>query len=231
MNRKTAICVSLMGKNRIEIMRELNWLLGKEFDYLEWRADAYQTKIYPIEMKRITDEIRKVFADKKLLFTFLARESCEEYRQAVYTHAIQSGYFDAIDLDGGKLSLEKAGALIDKAKNINMETILSWHEFSATPSHDEMLEKSHTMIKADPHILKLAFQPKDKEEVIRLLSVISRLQSEYPEKGFVGIAMGELGQPSRWLADWLGMALQYAGGKTPSAPGQLTLEEISKWKI
>lgn len=134
---------------------------------------------------------------------------------------------DAVDIE---LSAEKKDRdkVLKAAKEAEKKVIISSHNFSKTPSFQEMeviLEKAF-LEGAD--IAKLAVMPQAAKDVLDLLKL--SLQFRETGKTICTIAMGRLGAHTRVIAPFYGSALTYASVKstTVTAPGQLPVNELKK---
>lgn len=125
---------------------------------------------------------------------------------------------DAIDIE---LCAEKRDVVVKKAKGTGKTVIISTHDFQRTPEIDIMLGVIRESFEAGADIAKLAVTPHSLEDVLRLLEVTLR------SKGAVcTIAMGDMGRHSRVVAPIYGSVMTYGYVDTPTAPGQLRVDEL-----
>ncbi|MGL4364446.1 MAG: type I 3-dehydroquinate dehydratase [Bacteroidales bacterium] len=109
-------------------------------------------------------------------------------------------------------------ALLREAKKYDCKIIISYHNFSNTPSSVELsdiISKCRTM---GADIVKLVTTAQYSQDVARLLSLYEK------ENQLIAFAMGEIGQISRFVCLHLGAAFTYVSAteSTESAPSQLT---------
>jgi len=105
--------------------------------------------------------------------------------------------------------------------------ILSAHFFDRTPALNEMIETITEMENKGADMAKLAVMPSSSGDVLTLLSVTQ--QAAIP---VIAISMGKLGLASRVIGGLFGSAVTFCAGLEPSAPGQLSIEELReamKW--
>ncbi|MDP2766996.1 MAG: type I 3-dehydroquinate dehydratase [Candidatus Methanoperedens sp.] len=125
---------------------------------------------------------------------------------------------DAVDIE---LCAEKRDVVVKKAKGTGKTVIISTHDFQRTPEIDIMLGVIRESFEAGADIAKLAVTPHSLEDVLRLLEVTLR------SKGAVcTIAMGDMGRHSRVVAPIYGSVMTYGYVDTPTAPGQLRVDEL-----
>lgn len=137
----------------------------------------------------------------------------EQDRHILIRQAIVSGAFEWVDLE------------IDVAKGIPrfgpVKRIISYHNMTETPAN---LDEIYTeMLKADGDVYKLAVLAQSPADVVRVL----KLQKAAP-KPTVAFCMGDIGQPSRFLALKFGAPWIYAAFNKERgiAPGLPSMEEF-----
>jgi 3-dehydroquinate dehydratase-1/3-dehydroquinate dehydratase/shikimate dehydrogenase len=104
--------------------------------------------------------------------------------------------------------------------------IISWHDFSGTPSSEELGEILHQQRSSGAHVGKIVTMAEDYQDVLRVLS----LQSEAAEHDFplIAFCMGKAGMISRLATLKLGGFMTYAAPDTgnAAAPGQLPVSYV-----
>lgn len=125
---------------------------------------------------------------------------------------------DAVDIE---LCAEDRDAVVKKAKSMGKTVIISTHDFQRTPSYEIMMGVIREAFEAGADIAKLAVMPHSFEDVLRLLEVT--LHSKY---AVCTIAMGDFGRHSRVIAPVYGSVMTYGYVDTPTAPGQLRVDEL-----
>jgi 3-dehydroquinate dehydratase/shikimate dehydrogenase len=132
----------------------------------------------------------------------------EPERQVIIRQAIVSGAFEWVDLE-----TDVATAIPRFGK---VKRIISYHNLSETPAN---LEDIYTnMLKQDGDVYKLAVMAQSPEDVVRVL----KLQQTAP-KPTVAFCIGDIGQPSRFLAlrygaPWIYAAFNKERGIAPGLP-------------
>lgn len=132
----------------------------------------------------------------------------EPERQVILRQAIVSGTFEWVDLE---TDIATAIPRFGKVKRI-----ISFHNLHETPAN---LEDIYTnMLKQDGDVYKIAVMAQTPEDMVRVL----KLQQNAP-KPTVAFCMGDIGQPSRFLAvrygaPWIYAAFNKERGIAPGLP-------------
>lgn len=127
----------------------------------------------------------------------------------------------AIDVEGRSLS-EMEG-VIRRAREIGKRVIVSFHDFSATPSADELRQILSVGRAGGADIVKIAAVTETAADIVRLLSLLDR-----PEGPVSVMGMGTLGRASRLLFAKAGSVLNYGWLDQPQVPGQWSAPEFAE---
>ena len=122
----------------------------------------------------------------------------------------------------------------DSSKPMDCTTrlILSWHDFSGTPTEDVLQEQFHRMQAIGADIIKIVTFAESAEDNLRLLNLLA--YGRRREQEMIAFCMGAFGRQSRIMAPFFGSCLTYASleAGAESAPGQLTASEMKQlWEI
>ena len=111
-------------------------------------------------------------------------------------------------------------------KDLNIKSILSYHNYDLTPSELELREILSKMKENNPTIVKFSTYCNSKQDSLRLLL----LQDEIGESGIkhIVLGMGAYGIVTRIFGPFWGNELSFApvSLERSSAPGQLSREEL-----
>jgi 3-dehydroquinate dehydratase-1 len=132
---------------------------------------------------------------------------------------------DAVDIELSAGEKEREG-VISTAKKQGKTVIVSFHDFSKTPSFQEMEKIIEEAFRAGADIAKLAVMPGSMQDVLDLLRLT--LNAREAKRPVCTIAMGKLGKHTRVIAPLYGSVLSYASVESSAAPGQLQANEVKK---
>lgn len=168
-------------------------------------------------------------AKKKACPAIATDKSCRDIAttKKLLLEAASAG-FEFVDLDSAS---PLTRATIPELKSRGAEVILSFHDFSKTPSPNELKETLYSQIKTGSDICKIvttAVHPHDN------LSILHFLEEESSKTRLVSFAMGQQGIPSRILSPLFGAEFTFASLSEASktADGQLTIDTLrSVWQL
>lgn len=224
------ICIPVTGKNREEILKELELLQKLKPDLVEWRIDCYEDWRVEEKIREMLETINDKLNQIPLLFTFrTAREGgSSDISFADYVKllkgAAKTGLVDLIDVEVFFQEKETVD-LVEALKQEKVSIVGSNHHFDKTPSVEEMLGYLRKMDEYGADILKLAVMPKNKLDVCRLLETSVRISGE-SVKPVVTMSMGKTGVLSRICGECTGSCITFAAGSRASAPGQIEAEKL-----
>ncbi len=141
-----------------------------------------------------------------------------QYKELV-KRAICSGLVDLVDIE---LFSDKdtVNELIALAKEKNVKTILSNHDFVKTPSGNEIFSRLKQMEEAGADIAKIAVMPESTEDVLTLLSATCKAKKELTCP-VITMSMAGTGLISRLSGEVFGSCLTFGTAGNISAPGQI----------
>ena len=136
-------------------------------------------------------------------------------------------YLDWVDIELSSKSL--LSLVVSESRKNKTGVVFSFHDFKKTPSLsflEKLLEQRRRYNKAaDAHadLLKIAVHAKNKEDVQRLFTFTLKNHST----GLITISMGQVGMLSRIFFALAGSQWTYTFLSKASAPGQISLKELS----
>ena len=113
--------------------------------------------------------------------------------------------------------------VVQSAKAAGKRVIISYHDFSATPSIAEMQKILSECFDAGADIAKLATTPQSYDDALRLL----KLTLENKSRQVCIIGMGAYGAHTRVIAPLYGSVIAYASIGDATAPGQFSVSELA----
>lgn len=118
------------------------------------------------------------------------------------------------------IELSTDSSLRSKVISSANNTIISYHNFSKTPSIEQLqviIDEAHSI----GDIAKIALKPQRIEDTYTILKLLM------DNNDLIAISMDELGKYTRIVAPLMGSPVTYAAIKTNSAPGQLDVTKTS----
>lgn len=220
MMERGKICVSIAGADEAAVHAEVQPVLEK-VDVVEIRLDAMA--------EPDVAQCCRLFL-KSLLFT----------NRPIWEGGAFNGVedervrplFAAVDLQAAYVDFELRAdpqlrsQLLQAMQSSSTRMILSWHDFTSTPTAKELTEILGQMMDSGAHIGKIVTTAHTSADVLRVLN----LQERALAAGFLlsCFCMGEAGRISRLATLYLGGYMSYGALNDDSvtAPGQLSIERL-----
>lgn len=225
------ICVSVTGRNRAEILHQINQISTMPFDMVEWRVDFFEELTDFIAIKEMLLDMDRLLISKPIIFTFRSSMEggmkwipLEQYSDLIYT-AVSTGAVDIVDIEMllGDRFVEN---MIINLHRLGVKVLVSNHDFDKTPSKEKIIDRLKNMAYIGADIAKIAVMPKSKNDVLELLSA-SLDAEEKIEIPIVTMSMGKWGMISRISGEFFGSAITFGAGSVASAPGQIPTQDLS----
>ena len=226
------ICTPLVGRTLDKILAELDVVLPKKPDVLEWRVDFFEQIGDAAAVIAAANAIKKEAGGIPLLFT---RRSVIEGGEkialneaqviAMYTAVCESKSIDLIDYE---MANEAANIVRvrDAARANDIKLVLSFHNFSYTPGLETLASKFLMADQLGADVAKVAVMPRDLDDVLTLLTA-TRAASKKLRIPLISMSMGPFGAMTRMVGGVFGSALTFAVGASSSAPGQVPIEDLN----
>lgn len=221
---KTKIAVSITDERESDILNKASLINSSKAHIIEWRADYYENVQDLNKLLDTLKKLRHIITNKELLFTFRSKnqggklEISHDYYIELNRQVSNSKNADLIDIEMFYL---------DRINGISLPIVGSYHNFKETPSKNEILSIFRNMERSKADILKIAVMPNSPKDVLNLLDASYEMYTN-TDKAIIAISMGDLGKISRISAGLFGSYLTFASLGEKSAPGQLSLEELTK---
>lgn len=120
-------------------------------------------------------------------------------------------------------TLQANDNLADYLELASIPTLVSWHDFSGTPTNDE-LAKILMEMRIYSNYIKLVTTATSVGDSLRLMNLYENAIGLHP----IIFAMGEAGVMTRILSAMYGAPYTYAALESAVAPGQLTVAQMKK---
>ena len=227
------ICVPLVGKTREEIIEGAKELKNIKFDLVEWRVDHYLDVLDLEKVKETLVELRKVLNDTPILFTFRSlkeggeKEVSVEYYAKLNKEISETKNADLIDVElftGDEVVKE----IVECAKENGVKVVMSNHDFFKTPSKEEIVNRLCKMQDLGADLPKIAVMPQTTTDVLTLLCATDEMVTKFAKTPIITMSMAGLGVISRLTGETFGSALTFGAAKEASAPGQVSVDKLSK---
>lgn len=213
------ICVSIGAKTIKELSSSINKALDIS-DFLEIRFDFLDQSEIPSSMK-IIESIKS-----RSIFTLRSREQQGNFKGNEFERLkLLKMLYDANPM---LLDVEYDTIIADNSLNNYLKdksnVLISWHNFSSTPS-DEFLEKKIYDMKKFSNNIKLVTMATNVTDSLRVLN----LYDKFKDSNLITFAMGDCGVISRILCTFYGRSpFTYASLEKSIAPGQLSVIEMRR---
>ena len=226
------ICIPLTGKNREEIIEEMEIVKKSNPDLIEWRVDFFEESDNPERFCEMLGTINDSLKQIPVLFTFRTKEEggeksimSEDYVKLL-KEVSERRLADIVDVQVFWYG-EKSEDFIKELKETGAVVLASSHHFEGTPSVREMSDALYTMENRGADIIKLAVMPQSGKDVCALLEATME-RKEHSNKPMITMSMGQSGMLSRICGELTGSCVTFASGKQASAPGQIKADELKK---
>lgn len=226
------ICTPLVGRSLDKLMAELDQVLPKQPDVLEWRVDFFEQIGDSSAVIAAARAIKSKAGSIPLLFT---RRSTIEGGEPIalnegqvlslYEAVCASQSIDLIDYE-----MANDAANIVRVRNAarahDIKLVLSFHNFSYTPGIETLVTKFLNADQLGADVAKVAVMPRDLDDVLTLLAA-TREASKKLRIPLISMSMGPFGAMTRLFGWTFGSALTFAVGASSSAPGQVPIEDLN----
>ena len=225
------IITPLVGKTQAALLDEVAAIVPKKPDLLEWRIDFFADIGDAKAVIASAQAIRKAANGIPVLLT---RRNVSEGGNpipiaepavvAMYIAACEAKCVEIIDyeLSNTPADLQRLRE-VSKAKGVAM--IMSYHNFQMTPDAETLDGKFAAASRLGADVAKVAVMPKSEQDVLVLLAATDRARQAI-DIPLISLSMGGVGSLSRIIGWIYGSAATFAVGKSSSAPGQISIEDL-----
>jgi 3-dehydroquinate dehydratase-1 len=226
------VCTPLVGRTFERLMGELEVLMPKKPDVLEWRVDFFDQIGDSDAVIAAALAIKEKAGQVPLLFT--RRSSLEGGEKialsedkviALYQAVCQSKSIDLIDYEIANDPANVARVRAIACDNA-ITLVLSFHNFSFTPGVDALVAKFLQAEQLGADVAKVAVMPRDLSDVLTLLTATNEAGKKL-RIPLISMSMGPYGSITRMFGGVFGSALSFAVGAASSAPGQVPIEDLN----
>ncbi len=203
-----------------DLEEKLKQAKEKPIDIIELRIDQFSS--FDISyIKERADLVKKY--EFYLLATVRSKEEGgadipDSERFNIFKEIIDTA--DIVDIELTSEGINKD--VINLAKENNVISLVSYHDFEKTPSEEEIQSIIDRSDSLNPDIIKYAFVVKNVDDVGRILSVTYKNR----DKNLVAIGMGNLGRITRVAGFFFGSLISYTFIGKSFAPGQIEVDKL-----
>lgn len=228
---KTLICTPLTGKSRNLIFEQLEQVLAKRPDVIEWRADFFDEIANKAEVIAIVKQIEEKVGEIPLIFTIRSKYEGGQPISLSDKEVIELNASVCRETTAEYVDCELRNEpdqihyLSTVAKASGTKTIGSYHNFEQTPNRAEIIQKLSEAEICKLDVAKVAVMPQNLEDVLSLLSATLDAK-KHLSIPLITMSMGKYGMVSRMIGGVFGTSLTFAVGAQASAPGQVPIEDL-----
>ena len=225
------IIVPIVGQTKEEILAAVDMFSGVAMDIVGWRVDWFEDVFDFDKVEDVLKDLRPALGDTPILFTF--RTSKEGGEKAIDTdayaklniQAAQTGMVDLIDVEvftGDDIVKE----IIEGAHANGVKVVASNHDFDKTPDKDDIVGRLRKMQELGADIPKIAVMPRNKKDVLTLLSATEEMATDYADRPIITMSMAGTGLISRLCGEVFGSSCTFGAVGKVSAPGQMNAVDL-----
>jgi 3-dehydroquinate dehydratase I len=211
-------CITIGVSSPAKLKKDLIKALAKS-DYAEIRFDFFK----PAQIPDCLNLVRKY--RKRCIYTLRPKSEggkfsgSEKERISILKLIAE---FEPFLLDVEYNTLKNKIELYRFLKIRKVNLLVSWHDFSKTPSR-EFLEKMSKKMSRFSKNIKIVTMSKAISDTLRTLSLYKKVSRS---TNLIAFAMGDYGRMSRILCTRLGSPFTYVSLGKPIAPGQFSIDEM-----
>lgn len=201
-------------------------------DLAEWRIDYLDIATDGKALVTLGKRIARTLDGKPMILTFRTQAeggskpiSDGDYA-ALYATLLKGGFTQLIDVEMFR-DPERVAALVAQAHAAGVKVVMSSHDFHATPAREEIVARLLRQEAMGADVLKIAVMPRDAGDVLALLDATWQVRQR-SRKPLLTMSMGGTGVVSRLAGETFGQALTFGMIGTPSAPGQVEVEQLQQ---
>lgn len=199
-------------------------------DIAEWRIDYLDIATDGTALLALGKRIEQALAGKPLIVTFRtqAEGGSKAIRDAdygaLYATLLRGGFVQMLDVEMFR-DPQVVQSLVSAAHQAGAKVVMSSHDFHGTPPREEIVARLLRQQAMGADVLKIAVMPRDAGDVLALLDATWQVRQQ-SDRPLLTMAMGGTGVVSRLAGETFGQAMTFGMIGTPSAPGQVDVEQL-----
>lgn len=226
------ICIPVTGTNLEELKKAIPLLQATPHDFIEWRADFYSDAEDPKSRIQALTLFRNELKNTPVLFTIRTTKEggVEEIDTERYTNRIlsvmESGLVDLVDVELSR-GEDTMKTILTAAHQAGVKVIASRHDFTGTPSKEDIIDTLCSMQQLGADVVKFAVMPQTERDVLTLLDATLTMKESHPDTPVITMSMGSTGAISRICGSLVGSCVTFGTAGKASAPGQIPANLLS----
>ena len=212
-------CVSIGVCSVAKLVTSLRKALNKS-DYAELRLDFLNPTQIPYCLNLVKPHLRRCVCTLRPESEGGKFSGTETERTSILKLIAE---FNPYLLDVEYNTLRKNKSLHQYLKRTRVNILISWHDFSKTPSEKTLRSMAKKMSRFSKNI-KIVTTARAINDTLRILKLYKGISHR---SNLIAFAMGDYGRMSRILCTRLGSPFTYVSLGKPVAPGQFSLDEMA----
>jgi len=200
-------------------LREAGRLRRGEVDFVEVRLDLLGG-----EVKALRTTIPNLRVPVLLTCRHPAEGGAKKLTPARRRDLLTEFLPPAAAVDVELRSVDALQTVLQRAKKLGLQRIVSFHDFGGTPSIARLRKVVVAARRAEADVVKIATHLRGPHD----LAVLLELQASRPEVALATMGMGPLGRVSRLALAAAGSRLNYGYLDRPQVPGQWPAVELKR---
>lgn len=228
-------CIPIISKNREQLIQDVSQVVAHKPDIIEWRIDWFDRLDDTDYVVAALKEIVSILNGIPILLTFRhiseggAKEEPQQVRLNVIRAACETGLIDVVDVEQAN-----PPEFVEQVKSIvranNVKLVISTHNFSETPSEEEILDRIKKSREMGADIAKVCYLPKNFSDVLNVARATYRARAGECLIPLITVSMGDLGGITRVMGREIGSDLSFLSAAGASGPGQMNIEDYRVMK-
>jgi 3-dehydroquinate dehydratase-1 len=226
------IIASITARDAIQALQQAQDIAASgDVDIAEFRLDYLSASLGQAGVVELVASVAESLLGKPLLVTFRSAQEGGERSMSdneyfdLYSTLVEQPAIDLIDVEMMKPE-DEVTRMITEAHAAGVAVVLSNHEFDSTPPQSTIVNRLRKQQSLGADILKIAAMPKSANDVLTLMAASQEMYTSHAQRPLITMSMGTLGVVSRLAGELTGSALTYASVGAPSAPGQVSADDV-----
>ena len=228
-------CIPIIAQNREQLIQDVSQVAAHKPDIIEWRVDWFNRLNETDYVVASLREIVPILNGIPILLTFRhiseggAKEEPQQVRIDVIRATCETGLIDVVDIEQSnpREFVEEVKAIV-RANGVKL--VISTHNFSDTPSEEEILNRIKAGKEMGADIAKVCYLPKSFSDVLNVAKATYHARAGACLIPLITVSMGDLGGITRIMGREIGSDLSFLSAAGASGPGQMNIEDYRVMK-